>query len=73
MIGSGNCQQIHLESCDCTNTKEEEGAGQLSVPQYHKNKRFSIIVEEELLRSVGKMMHLSEMQTTINHQSMESM
>lgn len=49
MIGSGPCQQIRLESCGCTN-KEAETAGQLSVPQYHKNKRFSIVVEEELLR-----------------------
>lgn len=72
MIGSGPCQQIHLQSCDCSNTKEEEEeAGQLTVPQYHKNKRFSIIVEEELLRLVGEMMmDLSELQTFINHTSM---
>ena len=50
MIGSGPCQQIHLQSCGCSNTKEEEEEDHLTVPQYHKNKRFSIIVEEELLR-----------------------
>ena len=73
MIGSGPCQQIHLQSCGCSNTKEEEEeeAGMLTVPQYHKNKRFSIIVEEELLRLVGEnMINMSEMQTSINHTSM---
>ena len=72
MIGSGPCQQIHLQSCGCSNTKEEEEeTGQLTVPKYHKNKRFSIIVEEELLRLVGEMMmDLSELQTSINHTSM---
>ena len=73
MIGSGPCQQIHLQSCGCSNTKEEEEEEEdhLTVPQYHKNKRFSIIVEEELLRLVGEMMmDLSELQTSINHTSM---
>ena len=51
--------------------EEGQGAGLLGVPRYHKNKRFSIIVEEELLRLVGEMMmNLSELQTSINHTSM---
>ena len=58
MIGAGPRQQIRLETCDCTSTKE--GAGQPSVTQYHKNKRFSIIVEEELLRSVGEILDSSD-------------
>ena len=70
MIGSGPCQQIHLQSCGCSNTKEEE-EDHLTVPHYHKNKRFSIIVEEELLRLVGEIMiNMSELQTSINHTSM---
>ena len=71
MIGSGPCQQIHLQSCGCSNTKEEEEEDHLTVPQYHKNKRFSIIVEEELLRLVREnVINMSELQTSINHTSM---
>ena len=58
MIGAGSRQQIRLETCDCASNKEE--VGHPSVAQYHKNKRFSIIVEEELLRSVGEMMDSSD-------------
>ena len=46
-VGVNHCQ-LELESCGCN----EAEMGMLAVPQYHKNKRFSIIVEEELLRFV---------------------
>ena len=51
--GRVNHCQLELESCGCNETvsPDTEG-GLLTVAQYHKNKRFSIIVEEELLRFV---------------------
>ena len=39
-----------LFTSNCAKVEEGQGAGLLGVPRYHKNKRFSIIVEEELLR-----------------------
>ena len=46
----GDCQ-LELESCGC-NDSDTESSDLLSIPKYHKNKRFSVIVEEELLRYV---------------------
>ena len=45
----GDCQ-LELESCGCNDSDTENDF--LSIPKYHKNKRFSVIVEEELLRYV---------------------
>ena len=51
------CVPLELESCNCTETEEslidtEEDTAQshLSRSQNNRNKRFSIMVEEDLLR-----------------------
>ena len=52
------CVPLELESCNCTETEEslvdteEEEAAQSSLArsQNNRNKRFSIMVEENLLR-----------------------
>jgi len=50
--GGVNHCQLELESCGCNEASTPNTElGLLTVPQYHKNKRFSIIVEEELLRN----------------------
>ena len=51
--GPGACQQLELESCGCTEVAGVAGtepARTTGNHTYHRNKRFSIIVEEELLR-----------------------
>ena len=51
--GQGACQQLELESCGCTEVAGVAGtepARTTGNHTYHRNKRFSIIVEEELLR-----------------------
>ena len=45
--GAGDCH-LELESCGCNDSDTENDF--LSIPKYHKNNRFSVIVEEELLR-----------------------
>ena len=51
--GPGACQQLELESCGCTEVAGGEGTEPARTSGNHtylRNKRFSIIVEEELLR-----------------------
>ena len=54
--GPGACQQLELESCGCTEVAGVAARLGADPPRtsgnhtYHRNKRFSIIVEEELLR-----------------------